>query len=169
MDVWSEWPHVRFANTRREAGLRITQPRRRGRVEGSLRRPLDIYLSWMSPTFLSPTFPEQLTPGISLRTRCFVATHLKNIATRGSAPGPGKGKREKGSRENFPGTTEPNTDASPSSTARRKKSAYSYTSRSPRPPSAKIVGVSRTALHHFINSRQLDPKASQPQSPTHRP
>ena len=26
--------------------------------------------------------------------------------------------------------------------ARRKKSAYSYTSRSPRPPSAKIVGVS---------------------------
>ena len=53
--------------------------------------------------------------------------------------------------------------------ARRKKSAYSYTSRSPRPPSAKIVGVSRTALHHFINSRQLDPKASQPQSPTHRP
>ena len=53
--------------------------------------------------------------------------------------------------------------------ARRKKSAYSYTSRSPRPPSAKIVGVSRTALHHFINSRQLDPKASQSQSPTHRP
>ena len=27
---------------------------------------------------------------------------------------------------------------------------------------AKIVGVSRTALHHFINSRKLDPKASQP-------
>ena len=34
---------------------------------------------------------------------------------------------------------------------------------------AKIVGVSRTALHHFINSRKLDPKASQPWSPTHRP
>ena len=34
---------------------------------------------------------------------------------------------------------------------------------------AKIVGVSRTALHHFINSRKLDPKASQPRSPTHRP
>ena len=25
---------------------------------------------------------------------------------------------------------------------------------------AKIVGVSRTALHHFIRSRKLDPKAS---------
>ena len=34
---------------------------------------------------------------------------------------------------------------------------------------AKIVGVSRTAMHHFINSRKLDPKASQPRSPTHRP
>ena len=29
--------------------------------------------------------------------------------------------------------------------------------------------VSKTALHHFINSRKLDPKASQPQSMTHRP
>ena len=34
---------------------------------------------------------------------------------------------------------------------------------------AKIVGVSRTAMHHFINSRKLDPKAPQPRSPTHRP
>ena len=34
---------------------------------------------------------------------------------------------------------------------------------------AKIVGISRTALHHFINSRKLDPKALQPRSPTHRP
>ena len=34
---------------------------------------------------------------------------------------------------------------------------------------AKIVGVSKTALHHFINSRKLDPKASQPQSRPHRP
>ena len=34
---------------------------------------------------------------------------------------------------------------------------------------AKIVGVSKTALHHFINSRKLNPKASQPQSRTHRP
>ena len=34
---------------------------------------------------------------------------------------------------------------------------------------AKIVGVSRTAMHRFINSRKLDPKASQPRSPTHRP
>ena len=34
---------------------------------------------------------------------------------------------------------------------------------------AKIVGVSRTAMRHFINSRKLDSKASQPQSPTHRP
>ena len=34
---------------------------------------------------------------------------------------------------------------------------------------AKIVGVSRTAMHHFINSRKLDPQASQPQSRTHRP
>ena len=29
--------------------------------------------------------------------------------------------------------------------------------------------VSKTALHHFINSRKLDPKASQPRLPTHRP
>ena len=34
---------------------------------------------------------------------------------------------------------------------------------------AKIVGVSKTALHHFINSRKLDPKASQPQSRSRRP
>ena len=34
---------------------------------------------------------------------------------------------------------------------------------------AKIVGISKTALHHFINSRKLDPKASQPRLPTHRP
>ena len=34
---------------------------------------------------------------------------------------------------------------------------------------AKIVGVSKTALHHFINSRKLDPKASQPPSRPHRP
>jgi len=29
---------------------------------------------------------------------------------------------------------------------------------------AKIVGVSRTALHHFIGTRKLDPKASQRRS-----
>ena len=34
---------------------------------------------------------------------------------------------------------------------------------------AKILDVSRTAMHHFINSRKLDPNASQPRSPTHRP
>ena len=35
---------------------------------------------------------------------------------------------------------------------------------------AKILGVSRTAMHHFINSRKLDSNASQPQqSRAHRP
>ena len=34
---------------------------------------------------------------------------------------------------------------------------------------AKILGVSRTAMHHFINSRQLDPNASRPRSQAHRP
>ena len=34
---------------------------------------------------------------------------------------------------------------------------------------AKIVGVSRTAMHHFINSRKLDPKASLPQPRAHCP
>ena len=34
---------------------------------------------------------------------------------------------------------------------------------------AKTVSVSRTALHHFIDSRKLDPKASQPQPRAHRP
>ena len=26
MDVWSEWPHVRFANTRRETEQRLAHP-----------------------------------------------------------------------------------------------------------------------------------------------
>ena len=35
---------------------------------------------------------------------------------------------------------------------------------------AKILGVSRTAMHHFINSRKLDSNASQPQqSRAHHP
>ena len=34
---------------------------------------------------------------------------------------------------------------------------------------AKILGVSRTAMYHFINSRKLDSNASQPQqSRAHR-
>ena len=39
----------------------------------------------------------------------------------------------------------------------------------PRASIAKTVSVSRTALHHFIDSRNLDPKASQPQPRAHRP
>ena len=34
---------------------------------------------------------------------------------------------------------------------------------------AKIVGVSKTAMHHFINSRKLDPKTSLPRAQAHRP
>ncbi len=34
---------------------------------------------------------------------------------------------------------------------------------------AKIVGVSRTALHHFIRTRKLDAKASKGKSLGHRP
>ena len=34
---------------------------------------------------------------------------------------------------------------------------------------AKIVGVSRTALHHFIRTRKLDPKASKGKTRGHRP
>ena len=34
---------------------------------------------------------------------------------------------------------------------------------------AKIVGVSRTSMHHFINSRKLDPKASLPPARAHHP
>ena len=34
---------------------------------------------------------------------------------------------------------------------------------------AKIVGVSRTALHHFIRTRKLDAKASKGKTREHRP
>ena len=34
---------------------------------------------------------------------------------------------------------------------------------------AKIVGVSRTALHHFIGTRKLDPKASKGKTRGRRP
>src|SRR5262249_42736632 len=34
---------------------------------------------------------------------------------------------------------------------------------------AKLVGVSRTVLHHFIGSRELDPKASRGQTKPTRP
>ncbi len=34
---------------------------------------------------------------------------------------------------------------------------------------AKILDISRIAMQHFINSRQLAPNASQPQSRAHRP
>ena len=34
---------------------------------------------------------------------------------------------------------------------------------------AKIVGVSRTALHHFIKTRKLDAKASKGKKRGHRP
>ena len=34
---------------------------------------------------------------------------------------------------------------------------------------AKILGVSRTAVHHFIRSRNLDSGADAPQSQEHRP
>ena len=34
---------------------------------------------------------------------------------------------------------------------------------------AKIVGVSRTALHHFIRTRQLDPKVSKGRTQRRRP
>jgi hypothetical protein len=34
---------------------------------------------------------------------------------------------------------------------------------------AKIVGISRTALHHFIRTRQLDPKVSKGRTQRRRP
>jgi hypothetical protein len=34
---------------------------------------------------------------------------------------------------------------------------------------AKIVGISRTALHHFIRTRKIDPKALRRRLRVHRP